>query len=89
MSENHVVRYQQEDEIDLLNIFVFMKEKAGIFLTLTILLALVGLAAMLFVNEQDKSTPSARAVVMVKYEDEYNVSGITSAYVLRHPLREF
>lgn len=86
MSENHVVRYQQEDEIDLLNIFVFMKEKAGIFLTLTVLLALVGLAAMLFVNEQDKSTPSARAVVMVKYEEKHNVSGITSAYVLRQAI---
>ncbi len=74
------------DEIDLVRVFKFMGKKRGVFVTLILLLASVGLAAALFMAENKRNSSDAVASIQVLMEDQYNVDTIASAYVVKNAL---
>ncbi len=79
---------ENSDEIDLVNVFKFMGKKSGIFVTLILLLATIGLAAALFMAEHTKSHSDAVASIQVLYGKDYSVESISSAYVVKNALSQ-
>ncbi len=76
----------ENDEIDLVRVFKYMGKKSGIFVTLILLLAAIGVSVALFMAENQRNSSDAVASIQVLMDKNYNVDTLASAYVVKNAL---